>query len=191
MVMQDLGEYGGKIGWKGYLFTSEMQGEPVAGKEAASGWVFNPYLLLVLRLILAAVFIYAAFQKANKPLLFADEIKMYGVIGIGPLLYVMAIVLPWIELLCGISLVTGIFLRGSAFILLVLNVIFLVVISVRTYGIMSTEGLGLAEIYFDCGCGFGATYAWKKLIENSFFILFSLALLLSPTYRFVLVSRRR
>ncbi|HSG27473.1 MAG TPA: DoxX family protein, partial [Candidatus Krumholzibacterium sp.] len=70
------------------------------------------HLLLVARIVLALVFIYAALQKIDKPLLFADEIRMYGVIDRGPFLYLMAIVLPWVEILCGVSLLTGLLMRG-------------------------------------------------------------------------------
>jgi uncharacterized membrane protein YphA (DoxX/SURF4 family) len=147
-------------------------------------------LLLVFRLILAAVFIYAAFQKMGKPLMFASEIEMYGLIKFGPLLYIIAIILPWIELVCGLALLTGLFMRGSALILAVLNLVFIVVIAYRTVGIMSAEGTPLSQVYFDCGCGFGATYAWKKLIENAFLIAFAVAILVSPSYRYVIGRRK-
>ena len=148
------------------------------------------HLLLAFRLILAAVFIYAALQKIGRPLMFADEIEMYGVLGPGPLLYLIAIVLPWVELLCGAALLTGIFMRGSALILAVMNLVFIVVIAYRTAVIMSAEGIPLRQVYFDCGCGFGPTYAWKKLIEDALFLVFSIAILLSPAYRFVAGRRK-
>jgi uncharacterized membrane protein YphA (DoxX/SURF4 family) len=142
-------------------------------------------LLLLFRVILAAVFIYAALQKIGKPLMFADEIEMYGIIGPGPVLYLAAIILPWIELLCASALLTGIFMRGSALILSAMNIAFIIVITYRTAGIMSAEGTPFREVYFDCGCGFGATYAWKKLIEDAVFVAFSISVLFSPSYRFV------
>jgi uncharacterized membrane protein YphA (DoxX/SURF4 family) len=145
----------------------------------------------VFRVVLAGVFLYAAFQKIGKPIAFADEIRMYGILDVGAPLYIAAIVLPWVELLCGISLLTGIFLRGTAFILLILNAVFLVAVSMRTAGVMNAEGIAFTKVYFDCGCGFGATHAWKKLAEDTLFFLFSLALLLAPAYRFVLVPTRR
>ena len=144
------------------------------------------YLLLLARILLAGVFIYAALQKIDKPLMFADEIRMYGVIDSGPLLYMMAIVLPWMEIICGISLLTGVFMRGSALILFVFNAVFIAVISYRTAGIMSSEGTTFTKVYFDCGCGFGATYAWKKLLEDTVFMLLALWIMLAPRHRLVL-----
>lgn len=158
--------------------------------EASDGTGRRQTVLLVFRVILAAVFIYAAIQKLGKPLMFADEIEMYGVIGPGPLLYLAAITLPWIELLCGAALLTGIFMRGSALILAAMNLVFLIVIAYRTAGIMSAEGTPLREVYFDCGCGLGATYAWKKLIEDTAFLVFSISILFSPTYRFVIGRKK-
>ena len=154
-------------------------------------WYFNDYLVLVLRLVLAAVFLYAAFQKIGKPLAFADEIRMYRIVDIGPPLYIMAIALPWIEFLCGLSLLTGLFMRGSALVLLGFNAVFLVAVSMRTVGIMSEEGIGFMSVYFDCGCGFGETHAWKKLLEDTAFFLFSLVILVKPEYRYVLCISRR
>ena len=131
-----------------------------------------PYLLLAMRLILAAVFIYAAVQKIGRPLQFADEIRMYHILDIGPPLYIVSIVLPWIELFCGISLITGCFLRGSALILVVFNVVFLIAVTVRTAQVMNEGSIKFLKVYFDCGCGFGETYAWKKLLEDFIFLVF-------------------
>ena len=163
---------------------------PAAGDRNGIHWIFNPYLLLAFRLLLAAVFIYAAVQKIGKPNAFADEIRNYGVVDYGPPLYVMAVVLPWIELLCGLSLVTGVVVRGAALILLGLNAMFLAVIAKKTVGYVS-DGTPFMKIYFDCGCGFGATYAWKKLLEDAVYLLMSLALLAAPRHRFVVSIRRR
>lgn len=180
------------MNWIELLFEGGSHGEEPPGGSGGKGrWIFNPYLLLAFRLILAAIFIYAAVQKIGRPLAFADEIRMYRILDIGPLLYISAIALPWIELLCGISLVTGFFLRGSAFILLVLNAVFLVAVSFRAAGVMRSEGIPFMQVFFDCGCGFGETFAWKKLLEDSLFFLLSLALILAPAYRFVFSPARR
>ncbi|MFA4949144.1 MAG: DoxX family protein [Candidatus Krumholzibacteriia bacterium] len=160
------------------------------GNRNGIHWIFNPYLLLAFRLLLAAVFIYAAAQKIGKPLAFADEIHNYGVVDYGPPLYVMAVVLPWIELLCGFALVTGVVVRGAALILIGLNAMFLAVIAKKTAGYLS-DGTPFTQIFFDCGCGFGATYAWKKLLEDAAYLLMSLALLAAPRHRFVVSIKRR
>ncbi|MBN1884298.1 MAG: DoxX family membrane protein [Candidatus Krumholzibacteriota bacterium] len=171
-------------GLAGDLFAA---GEP----RGSMPLLWHPATVLVVRLILAAVFVYAAVQKIGKPLLFADEIAMYRVLDRGLLVYTMAIVLPWVELFCGISLVTGLFMRGSALILALLNLMFIGVIAFRTAGIMRAEGTPFMEIFFDCGCGFGVTYAWKKLIEDFLLLAASLVVLFAPAYRWVVYARRK
>ncbi len=156
-------------------------------QEGSARW--KDYLVLACRIFLAAVFIYAAFQKADKPLMFADEIRMYRVIGIGPLLYIMAIVLPWVEIICSLSLLTGIFMRGSAVTFIVMNAIFIAVVIYRTFDIMNGEGTPFMDVYFDCGCGFGATYAWKKILEDIVFMLSAMIIYFAPSYRFTLGRR--
>jgi uncharacterized membrane protein YphA (DoxX/SURF4 family) len=163
---------------------------PAAGSAKGGRWIFNPYVLLAFRLFLAAIFIYAAVQKIGKPHAFADEIRNYGVVDYGPPLYIMAVVLPWVELFCGLALVTGVALRGAALFLIGLNVMFLVVISKRTAEYVS-GGTSFMEVYFDCGCGFGAVYAWKKLLEDGLYLLFALALLVAPRHRFTVSIGRR
>jgi uncharacterized membrane protein YphA (DoxX/SURF4 family) len=163
---------------------------PTAGNGNGISWIFNPYLLLAFRLLLAAVFIYAAVHKLGKPNAFAEAIRGYGVVDYGPPLYIMAIVLPWIEILCALSLVTGVFIRGSALILLGMNALFLGVIAYRAAGIVR-DGTPFMKVYFDCGCGFGATYAWKKLLEDAAYLLMSFAILAAPRHRFVVSIRRR
>ena len=160
------------------------------GSKNGNSWIFNPYLLLAFRLLLAAIFIYAAVQKIGKPHAFADEIRNYGVVDYGPPLYIMAVVLPWIELFCGLSLVTGVAVRGAALFLVGLNAMFLVVIAKRTAGYVS-DGTPFMKVYFDCGCGFGAIYAWKKLLEDAVYLLLALVLLAAPRHRFVISIRRR
>jgi len=152
--------------------------------------IYNPFVLLVLRLVLAAVFIYAAVHKIGRPLAFADEIHTYGVVDYGPPLYLMAVVLPWLELLCGLSLVTGVFIRGSALVLLGLNAMFLAVIAKKTTGFMHI-GTPFMKVYFDCGCGFGATFAWKKLLEDALYVIIAAVLLTAPLHRFTIRFRRR
>jgi putative oxidoreductase len=163
---------------------------PPDTKPGGVGWFHHPYVLLVFRLFLAAVFIYAAVQKVGRPNAFADEIHSYGVVSYGPPLYIVAVVLPWLELICGISLVTGIFVRGSALILLGLNAMFLVVIAKKTVDFVH-GGTPFMKVYFDCGCGFGATFAWKKLLEDAVYFLVAASLLTAPLHRFTLSFKRR
>ncbi|MEO0250492.1 MAG: hypothetical protein ABIN58_13400, partial [candidate division WOR-3 bacterium] len=96
----------------------------------------------------------------------------------------------WFELICGLALVSGIFLRGSALSIFVLNAVFIVVIAMRT-AVIVRGGTPFLEVLFDCGCGFGETYAWKKLIEDIIYLLVAGVILVAPAhkYRFSLARR--
>ncbi len=163
---------------------------PSERSHAGISWIHNPILLLAFRLVLAAVFIYAAFQKIGQPLAFADEIHNYGVVDYGVPLYLMAVALPWLELLAGLSLATGIMVRGSALAIFCLNALFIVVIAKRTAEYVK-DGTPFFKVYFDCGCGFGAVFAWKKLLEDAAYLVMAAALVTAPRHRFVVPFGRR
>ena len=85
----------------------------------------NKYIQLLFRYILGAVFIYASLDKILMPGNFSDLIDNYHVTPI-QINNLIALFLPWIELLIGIGLITGILLEGS--ILLVIGLLFLFII---------------------------------------------------------------
>ena len=68
--------------------------------------------LVFLRLILAGVFLFAAFPKLLDPVTFARDIDNYRFVPdalIGPI----ALMLPVAEVIIGIALLSGVFARGS------------------------------------------------------------------------------
>lgn len=83
----------------------------------------HPYLALVFRLYIAGLFLYASFHKINYPVEFAETIANYQIIpywGVN----IMAIVLPWCELVCGMLLISGIRSRSATVIIGCLLIIF-------------------------------------------------------------------
>jgi len=114
-------------------------------------------LRLALRLVLATVFIYAAYTKLRQPwLLFALSIDSYQLLPQWAVLTV-ARTLPWLELLVGLLLVSGFGLRYVALVTSAQLVIFLAVM-LRAY----TKSLGI-----DCGCfGAGEALTYKTLIRD-------------------------
>lgn len=96
---------------------------------------------LVCRLVLAAVFVYAAIGKISDPTRFSDAIAGFRIL---PLWTVntLAIVLPWLELLTGLSLIPGSTFRSGALLLIVLNVMF-----IGAVGSAMARGLDI-----ECGC---------------------------------------
>jgi len=87
----------------------------------------NRTFLLLIRLILGIVFVYASIDKIIDPSKFSNTIDNYH---ISP--YVLnnlaALVIPWLELIIGLFLILGIFLNGSSFIAIILLVFFIFIL---------------------------------------------------------------
>lgn len=118
----------------------------------------NPYLLLVSRFLLGLVFILASIDKIYAPDAFAANIESYRLLP-GLIINAVAILLPWMELLCGVFLIGGVYLRGSSAILGTLLGIFSLAIVTAL----------LRGLTIDCGC-FGKEHAtpisWMKVAED-------------------------
>jgi uncharacterized membrane protein YphA (DoxX/SURF4 family) len=127
-------------------------------------------LILLLKWLVAAIFIFAGISKLLNPATFARDIDNYRLL---PYLLVtlMAIILPWLEVLCGIFLIVGSWKRGAAFVLLVLTFMFLIAISSAI-----ARGLDIS-----CGCFSmtleGTKIGYTRLIEDV--ILFAIILLIN------------
>ena len=124
--------------------------------------------LLVGRLILAGVFIYAAYTKLRAPWLqFAVSLSSYKILG-DNLLEPIARTLPWCELALGIAILSGIWLRWFALIGSLLLGFFFAVM-VRSYA------MGLQ---IDCGCfGPGEALGPKTMIRDG--LLLALAIVVT------------
>jgi len=86
-------------------------------------WKQDGPLALVARLILGAVFIYASMDKIAHPEAFAKAVYNYQILP-DALINLTAIVLPWLELVIGIFLLTGLFREGTASIVTLLLTVF-------------------------------------------------------------------
>ncbi len=120
--------------------------------------IFHPLLLLVARWLLGLVFVFAAIEKIAAPEVFAISVEAYKLIPVA-VVNIFAIVIPWIELLCGIFLIGGVYLRESALILSFLLIVFV-------FAILSAM---IRHLNIDCGC-FGKQYSsnvgWPKVLED-------------------------
>lgn len=115
--------------------------------------------ILFLCLPVALIFILAGISKILTPTTFAQDIDNYRLL---PYLLVtlMAVALPWIELVCGILLISGVGRRGAALLLLLMCVMFLIAI-----GSAMARGLDIT-----CGCftmtSNGMKVGYTRLIED-------------------------
>jgi uncharacterized membrane protein YphA (DoxX/SURF4 family) len=105
----------------------------------------NKYLILAIRIVLGVVFIWAAVDKIAHPADFAQSIYNYRMLPEAVINF-MALTLPWLEIICGGLIVAGIFIRGSAFLIGFMLLIFIIAISFALL-----RGLDIS-----CGC-FSAT----------------------------------
>ncbi len=85
----------------------------------------NRTVLTVLRVALAGIFIYASWEKILKPDDFASIINGYRILP-QPVILLVAIWLPWTELLAGLALLVGIWSRAVGLLLSFLTFIFIV-----------------------------------------------------------------
>ena len=129
----------------------------------------NNYFLLLSRLVLGFIFIYAGMEKISDPEGFARVINNYKLLPF-LLINLFALILPWVEVTTGLLLLFGIVTKENAFILSSLLIIFLIAIIISLF-----RGLNI-----DCGCfgtASGAKIGLEKLIENLLLILLGIQLI--------------
>ncbi len=101
----------------------------------------NSWIEIALRWILGITFIYASYYKIMSPTDFAKVIYGYNLFP-EVLINLIAIILPFVELISGLSLLLGIYPRSAA---LIINGLLLAFIFILTINIIK-------GYEFDCGC---------------------------------------
>ncbi len=104
----------------------------------------NKTVLLLFRLAVGGLFIYAGVLKVTDTLEFAQDVRNYRLAG-QSLSFLTAVFLPWLEIIAGFFLVTGIMKRASA-----LLVSFMLAVFILLVGVTIVRGIDV-----ECGC-FGA-----------------------------------
>lgn len=159
-------------------------------------WDRSGVPLLILRVVLAGIFLYMGVQKVQHPVEFLKAVRMYKMLPEEPaiLLNSVAIVLPWLEVVAGVALLLGVWVRGSGALMALMLMVFTPAIFLRALTIHSEVGTPFFEIKFDCGCGAGEVIVWKKLLENFGLLALAIIVALSHSRRFCLdkwLDRRR
>lgn len=115
-------------------------------------------LVLACRLLIGAVFIWAGLAKIGDLSTFAADVHNFRMLPVA-LEHLVAITLPWIELVCGLALISGVRARAGAVVAFAMMLLF-------TVGVAQALGRGLD---IECGC-FGTSDAtrvgWVKLAQN-------------------------
>lgn len=117
--------------------TSETAARPTSLRDALT----HPWLTVRVQIALGAIFIVAALPKIADPPSFAHMIYNYRVLP-GALINISALVMPWVEVLAGLALILGIWVRPARWIITLLLITFMIAITINL-------GRGNA---IDCGC---------------------------------------
>jgi uncharacterized membrane protein YphA (DoxX/SURF4 family) len=125
------------------------------------------YFLVVLRVALAIVFLYAAYMKLREPwLMFAMSIDAYQILPEWAAL-TLGRILPWLELALGLLLATGFGLRYSAAAASIMLAGFFAVM-VRAY---------VMGMKIDCACfGLGDVIGPRTLVRDGVLLVLSVGL---------------
>jgi len=114
----------------------------------------SPWLTVRVQIALGVFFVAAALPKVVDPPGFAHMIYNYRLVP-GPLVNLMGLVMPWLELLAGLALVLGIWTRTAAATIGALLLVFVLAISLNL-----ARGNAI-----DCGC-FDLTAAGRSVAER-------------------------
>lgn len=130
------------------------------------------YIIALTRIYLALVFFISGLDKASDLAAFAQSIENYKLI---PIQYVniLAVIIPWIELISGGLLLLGIYIKENSSIILSLLIIF-------TISVFSAYLRGLN---IDCGCqgtAAGQKVGLLKIVENVFLIIVAILSIKNP-----------
>lgn len=104
--------------------------------------------------------------KVLDPVTFLKAVRQYGLTENPWLLNGTAILLPWLEVLCGLLLILGVAVRGTAWLLTVLLIGFTLVVAWHGWQLHTLTQIPLCAVKFDCGCGTGEVRLCAKLVEN-------------------------
>ena len=89
-----------------------------------SGFTASQAVTVLARWLLGGLFIYMGWQKALHPELFLKLLREYQMVESPLALNSIAVSLPWFEIFCGLLLVAGVAVRGTALLLAAMLAVF-------------------------------------------------------------------
>ena len=115
----------------------------------------------LLRLLVGGAFVIAGILKIAAPAGFAVDVSNYRLVPHG-LINPVAIVLPWIELVAGVCVISGFWLRSGALLIAAMTAVFFIVIlsalarglniECGCFGTIAGKTIGLQTLAIDLGC---------------------------------------
>lgn len=101
----------------------------------------HPWLTVRVQIALGAIFVAAALPKISDPPSFAHMIYNYRILP-GPFINITALVMPWAELLAGLALILGVWVRPARWLITAMLVTFMIAIAINL----------ARNNAIDCGC---------------------------------------
>jgi uncharacterized membrane protein YphA (DoxX/SURF4 family) len=126
------------------------------------------------RWILGGLFVWMGLSKALDPVGFLKLVHAYDLLAAPLLLNLIAGILPWFEVFCGLLLLLGVAVRGTALVAVAMLVPFTLLVLRRALALHAGGHLPFCAIKFDCGCGAGEVFICRKLAENTALTLVAL-----------------
>lgn len=138
--------------------------------------VLNLFTVLS-RWLLGALFLYLGLTKALHPVEFLKLLRQYDLTQFSLLLNSLAALLPWFEVFCGLLLLFGVAVRGTALTLTLMLVAFTLLLWHRALQLQAALHVPFCAVKFDCGCGSGEEFICQRLLGNVLLTLLSAWLL--------------
>ena len=101
----------------------------------------HPWLTVRVQIALGAIFVAAALPKITDPPSFAHMIYNYRILPAG-LINLTALTMPWLEVLTGLALILGIWVKPARWLIAAMLIVFIIAISINL----------LRDNAIDCGC---------------------------------------
>ncbi|MGA3116402.1 MAG: MauE/DoxX family redox-associated membrane protein [Syntrophobacteraceae bacterium] len=123
----------------------------------------SKYTAFVLRMCVGCFFLYASTSKIPYPAQFAEATANYRLVPYC-CLNLGAVILPWVEFVCGLFLIVGFLSRASAILIGFMIILFNIMVLINMYW-----GAPIT-----CGCfdTVGEPIGWKKITENFVMLIF-------------------
>src|SRR4051812_16045020 len=100
------------------------------------------------RWFVGAAFVYLGLIKAMDPYNFAELVRQYGVVSNPYVLNLIGALLPWFEVVCGLLLILGVAVRGSALVLIGMLVPFSLLVLRRALALAAEKHAPFCAIKF-------------------------------------------
>jgi len=125
----------------------------------------SEYLALILRVFVGYYFIYASMSKIPYPAQFAELLAAYRIFPF-PIVNILAVVVPWMELVTGLFIIIGLRNKASAIIIIFSYIAFNVVVGLNV----------IVDSPITCGCydTVGEPVSWMKVLKNTIWMLFTI-----------------